>query len=226
MVTSDKCYKNLERIKGYSENDILGGEDPYSASKASSEILFHSFFKTYILNKNPFLRVATARAGNVIGGGDWTEKRLIPDCMKKWLYNQTVIIRKPNATRPWQHVLEALNGYLTLASKMSKDPKLNGQSFNFSSNKIRNESVIKFLNKIKIVWPSIKWKIVKEKNFHESKLLQLNNSKAKKILKWSAKLNLNQTIKFLVDWYKHFKKNKNLTYKISLDQIKLFQKKN
>jgi len=225
MVTSDKCYKNLERTKGYSENDILGGEDPYSASKASSEILFHSFFKTYILNKNPFLRVATARAGNVIGGGDWTEKRLIPDCMKKWLYNKTVIIRKPNATRPWQHVLEALNGYLMLASKMSNDPKLNGQSFNFSSNKIRNESVINFLIKIKKTWPNIKWKIVKEKKFHESKLLQLNNSKAKKKLRWSAKLNLSQTINFLVDWYKNFKKSKKLTYKISLDQIKSFQNK-
>ena len=225
LITSDKCYKNLERLKGYSEDDILGGEDPYSASKASSEILFNSFFKTFILNKNPYLRVATARAGNVIGGGDWTQMRLIPDCMKKWLYNKTVIIRKPKATRPWQHVLEALNGYLLLASKMSSSKRLNGESFNFSSNKIKNESVINFIKNIKLLWPNIKWKVIKEKKFHESKLLQLNNTKAKKKLKWSAKLNLKETIVYLVDWYKKFNINKDLIYDTSIEQIKSFENK-
>ena len=225
MITSDKCYKNLERKKGYSENDILGGVDPYSASKASSEILFHSFFKTYILKKNPFLRVATARAGNVIGGGDWTEKRLIPDCMKKWLNNRIVMLRNPHATRPWQHVLEALNGYLILAKKLSQDEKINGQSFNFSSNKIKNETVLNFIKKIKHIWPSIKWKINKQNKFYESTLLQLSNTKAKKVLRWSAKLNLEETINFLVEWYKTYKLDRNSVYKISLKQIKRFQNK-
>jgi len=225
MITSDKCYKNLERTKGYSENDILGGEDPYSASKASSEILFHSFFKTYISKKNPFLRVATARAGNVIGGGDWTEKRLIPDCMKKWLNNRIVNLRNPQATRPWQHVLEALNGYLTLAKKLSQDENINGHSFNFSSNKIKNETVLDFIKKIKHIWPSIKWKINKQNKFYESKLLQLSNTKAKKVLGWSAKLNSKETINFLVEWYKSYKLDRNSVYKISLKQIKRFQNK-
>jgi len=225
LITSDKCYKNLERLKGYSEDDILGGIDPYSASKASSEILFNSFFKTFILNKNQYLRVATARAGNVIGGGDWTQMRLIPDCMKKWLYNKTVIIRNPRATRPWQHVLESLNGYLLLASRMSKSKNLNGESFNFSSNKIKNESVINFIKNIQKLWPNIKWKVVKHKKFHESKLLQLNNKKAKKKLKWSAKLNFKETIVYLVEWYKKFKTNKDLIYDISVKQIQLFEKK-
>ena len=225
MVTSDKCYKNLERKKGYNETDILGGVDPYSASKACSEILFNSFYKTFILNKNPFLKVATARAGNVIGGGDWTEKRLVPDCMKKWLNKRVVILRNPNATRPWQHVLEALNGYLILAKKLDGDEKINGQSFNFSSNKIKNETVLKFIKKIKLIWPSIKWKIGKKNKFYESKLLQLNNTRAKKVLSWSAKLNLEETINFLVEWYKSYKLDRNSVYKISLKQIKRFQNK-
>ena len=106
IVTSDKCYKNLEQSKGYKENDTLGGIDPYSASKASAEILFHSFYKTFIHNKKKNIRICTARAGNVIGGGDWSEKRLIPDCMKMWLDRKAPIIRSPHSTRPWQHVLE------------------------------------------------------------------------------------------------------------------------
>ncbi len=222
IITSDKCYKNIEQKKGYNENDVLGGIDPYSASKASAEILFNSYFKTYIENNLKNLRLCTARAGNVIGGGDWSSHRLIPDCMKQWLNGNVPEIRNPNSTRPWQHVLEALSGYLDLALNLKVNKNISGQSFNFSSNKIKNISVIQFLRKIKNYWATIQWKIIKTKKFHESSLLQLDNSKAKKILKWESKLNLNETIIFVVDWYLNFKKDKKNVYNISKNQILKF----
>lgn len=225
IVTSDKCYKNIEQLKGYKESDVLGGIDPYSASKASAEILFNSFFKTFIENKNNQLRLCTARAGNVIGGGDWSKNRLIPDCMKMWLRNKLPEIRNPNSTRPWQHVLEALSGYLDLALKLKRDKKINGSSFNFSSNKIKNITVIDFIKKIKKKWPNISWKIKKKNKFYESTLLQLDSTKAKKILKWKASLNLDETIKFVVDWYRCFYLNRNQIFEVSKSQIMKFMEK-
>jgi CDP-glucose 4,6-dehydratase len=225
IITSDKCYKNLEHNKGYKETDTLGGIDPYSASKASSEILFNSYYQTFFDNKKKNIKLCTARAGNVIGGGDWSDKRLIPDCMKMWLNKKTPTIRNPNSTRPWQHVLEALSGYLMLAHELTKNDKINGQSFNFSSNKIKNITVINFLKKIKNKWPDIQWKIQKTNKFYESSLLQLNNSKAKKILNWKAKLNINETINFVVEWYRNFNINKQNIYIISCKQIRKFMEK-
>ena len=225
IITSDKCYKNVEQKKGYKETDILGGVDPYSASKASAEILFHSYYKTFIENKNKNLRICTARAGNVIGGGDWSDKRLIPDCMKMWLKNKKPTIRNPNSTRPWQHVLEALSGYLDLALYLKKNATINGDSFNFSSDKIKNVTVIDFLKKIKKKWKKVNWKVVKNNKFYESSLLQLDTNKAKKILRWKASLNLNETIEFVVDWYKSFSLDKHNTYEISKRQIIKFMKK-
>jgi CDP-glucose 4,6-dehydratase len=225
IITSDKCYKNLEQKKGYKETDILGGVDPYSASKASAEILFHSYFKTFIENKNNKLRLCTARAGNVIGGGDWSKNRLIPDCMKMWLKHKIPEIRNPNSTRPWQHVLEALSGYLDLSLRLDRDKNINGHSFNFSSDKIKNVTVLQFLKKIKIKWPEINWKVKKNNQFHESSLLQLDTFKAKKILNWKARLDIDETIEFVVNWYKNFQKNKKSTFKISREQIIQFMEK-
>ena len=225
LITSDKCYKNINKEVFYKETDTLGGIDPYSASKASSEILFRSFYETYLKNKNKFLTVCTARAGNVIGGGDWSEKRLIPDSMKSWLANKKILIRNPNATRPWQHVLEAVFGYLVLAEKMTKNKNLNGESFNFSSNKIKNVSVIKFLQKIKTKKINIKWKILKNKKFYESKLLQLNNKKAKNLLNWGSKLTLDETVTLVVEWYNQFKSDKKKIFNISVKQINFYFKK-
>jgi CDP-glucose 4,6-dehydratase len=225
IVTSDKCYKNVEQKKGYKETDILGGVDPYSASKASAEILFHSYFKTFIENKNYKIRLCTARAGNVIGGGDWSKNRLIPDCMNMWLKNKVPKIRNPNSTRPWQHVLEALSGYLVLALKLSKDKSINGHSFNFSSNKIKNITVLQFLKKIKNKWPIIKWSIKKNNQFYESSLLQLDTLKANSVLNWKARLSLNETIEFLVNWYKNYKKYPKNIFEVSRQQINEFMKK-
>jgi CDP-glucose 4,6-dehydratase len=225
IITSDKCYKNLEQNKGYKETDVLGGIDPYSASKASAEILFHSYYQTFFANKKKNIKLCTARAGNVIGGGDWSNFRLIPDCMKMWLNNKKPLIRNPNSTRPWQHVLEALSGYLVLAYELTKNEKINGNSFNFSSNKIKDITVINFLKKINNRWPDIKWKIKKTNKFYESSLLQLDNSKAKKILNWKAKLNINETIDFVVEWYQNFNLNKQNIFFISQKQILKFMKK-
>ena len=214
IITSDKCYQNKELKRSYHENDVLGGDDFYSASKASSEILVNAFFKSFIKGKKKNIKMGTARAGNVVGGGDWSDDRLIPDCVKKWSNNEKVIIRNPDSTRPWQHVLEALSGYLTLAYNLQFKPKLSGNSFNFSNNYIKNISVKNFLLKFKINWKKSKWKIKKNRLFHENSLLQLNSNKSKNVLKWKNKLNLNKTISLTSEWYLNFySKNKILTFK-------------
>ena len=130
IITSDKVYKNLEIKRGYHENDILGGYDPYSASNASADLAVQSYFKSYLVKKNN-IKICIARAGNVIGGGDWSEGRLIPDCIKKWSSKKIVQIRNPKSTRPWQHVLDVLNGYISLAIKLKKSKIINGHAFNF-----------------------------------------------------------------------------------------------
>tara|TARA_B100000989_G_scaffold298400_1_gene287508 strand:- start:1262 stop:2317 length:1056 start_codon:yes stop_codon:yes gene_type:complete len=224
LITSDKCYKNIEVKRGYKENDELGGDDFYSASKASAELIINSFYKSYIKDKKNFLRIATARAGNVVGGGDWSENRLIPDCVKCWSRNKKVNIRNPNSTRPWQHVLEALSGYLYLAQKLDSDKKINGQSFNFSNNRIKNFTVLKFIKGIKKYWKKASWKVTKQASFNESTLLQLNSIKAQKILNWNNKLKLFETIKLVGEWYRTYystKKKKILTK----DQILMYMNK-
>lgn len=220
IITSDKCYENLELKRGYKETDKLGGKDPYSASKGSVELLCRSYFNSFFqYNKN--LKFATARAGNVIGGGDWSQDRLIPDLIKSIQYNKPLKIRSPKSTRPWQHVLEPLNGYLCLAYNLQINKKLNGESFNFGPGNSKNydvESVIKLFQKF---FPKIKYKILKNNRFYESKLLKLNCTKAYKLLRWNQKLNINKTISYTASWYKNFL-NKNPTdiYNFSILQIK------
>ena len=180
IITSDKCYKNLEKKNGYKENDILGGDDPYSASKAAAELAFKSYFNSFL--KNTKHRIVTARAGNVIGGGDWSMNRIIPDCVKYKINNKKVKIRNPNASRPWQHVIEILNGYLKLAKNLSEDKKLNGQSFNFGPKNTEIVPVKNILEHIKNNWDGFKW--IKSRNLikNETKMLVLNTKKAERIL--------------------------------------------
>ena len=145
--------------------------------------------------------------------------------MKMWLKNKIPEIRNPNSTRPWQHVLEALSGYLELSLELNRNKLINGNSFNFSSDKIKNVTVENFLKKIKLKWPEIKWHVKKNNKFYESSLLQLDTAKAKKILNWKARLNLNETIEFVVDWYKNLHKyNKNI-HEITSKQIIQFMGK-
>jgi CDP-glucose 4,6-dehydratase len=225
IITSDKTYKNVEIKKGYKENDTLGGEDPYGASKSAADIAVNCYVKSFFNKKDNKNLIAVARAGNVIGGGDWSEGRLMPDCMKSWLYKKTVNIRNPNATRPWQHVLDVVNGYLSLAACLKKNKKLHGEAFNFGPNMNKNYKVIDILKKSKKNWPSIKWKIQNTNKFKENYLLNLNNSKARKIIKWKPVLDVNNTINLTIDWYKNYSsKNKNSIKNKSLKQIKDFEK--
>ena len=222
VITSDKCYENLELIRGYKEEDRLGGKDPYSASKGSVEILCRSYFQSFFKDKSN-IKFATARAGNVIGGGDWSKDRLIPDVINSIHKNKIVEIRNPKSTRPWQHVLEPLNGYICLASKLMKNKKLNGESFNFGPGKLKNynvESIIKFIQKF---FPSLKYKIANRKIFYESNLLKLNCTKSRKLLSWRQKMNINKTIEFTAEWYKNYFDKKD-NFDFTVNQIKKYLK--
>ena len=221
LITSDKSYRNFEIKRGYVENDILGGDDPYSASKASAEFVINSYFQSFLKNKKN-LRIAVCRAGNVIGGGDWSNNRLIPDIMKSIFKRKTLRLRNQNSTRPWQHVLDVLNGYLTLATKLSKNKKLNGEVFNFGPPETSNYKVIDVVNEIKKNWKLLKWVSSKQK-FNESNLLKLNSNKSLRLLKWKNKLQFRQVIKLVTDWYKCLYDKKDI-YSFSVNQIKFFLK--
>ena len=225
IITSDKSYKNLEINRGYKEDDILGGIDPYSSSKASAELIIQTYFNSFLKRKKN-IKIGVARAGNVVGGGDWSEDRLIPDCMKSWSKNKKAIIRSPNSTRPWQHVLDALYGYITLSQKLKKNSKLNGSVFNFGPSLNNNFKVLDVLNLARKSWDKVFWKIIDDKKkVYESNLLKLNSSKAKSILKWSCNLNFKETIFLVTDWYKYYYLNNKNMYDYSLKQIKLYCKK-
>ena len=223
IITSDKSYKNLEIKRGYHENDLIGGNDPYSASKGCAELIIQSYINTFFKNKKN-IKIGICRAGNVIGGGDWSEFRLIPDCIKAWSKRKTVIIRNPYSTRPWQHVLEVLSGYLTLAIQLKQKKNLNGQIFNFGPKKFQDKSVIALVKEMRMHWPLVKWKINRKKNDLESKLLKLNSNKAKQMLNWSTKLKFSETVDMTINWYKKFYNNENLL-KFSLSQIKKYEEK-
>ena len=209
LVTSDKCYENQEWTWGYRENDRLGGKDPYSASKAAAEIainaMHHSFFK---FGSN--VSIASARAGNVIGGGDWAPNRIVPDAMRAWGAKHSVKIRNPYSTRPWQHVLEPLSGYLRLGQVLSErgEQKFNGESFNFGPNASQNLPVIGLLEKLALVWKDrVRPRFVEvepQDSFHESGLLKLNCDKAQHLLDWVPTLDIDQTIEFTGEWYVQF----------------------
>ncbi|MDC0990285.1 CDP-glucose 4,6-dehydratase [Gammaproteobacteria bacterium] len=202
-ITSDKCYENVEWIWGYRENDQLGGRDPYSASKAAAEIVFSSYTRSFF-EQRPLLGAATTRAGNVIGGGDWAVDRIIPDCIRSIEKGEPILLRNPNATRPWQHVLEPLAGYLLLAVRLYEEPKRWGGSWNFgpSTNEVHTvedvaKVIISYLGKgsIEIVGP--------QTQVHEAGLLQLNCDKAHQLLGWHPRWNPELTFKATALWYKN-----------------------
>lgn len=225
IITSDKSYKNFEIDRGYRENDILGGEDPYSASKGGAELVIKSYCKSFFYSEEK-KKIAVARAGNVIGGGDWSDDRLIPDCIKSWSKGKKVNLRNPNSTRPWQHVFEAIFGYLTLAIKLKKSSKIHGEAFNFGPNNKQNNSVLDVVKEMKKSWSVVKWKIKKiKKGVKESKLLKLNSNKSKKILKWKSRLSFKESVKMTTDWYKNFYEKGENDFKFSVKQINNFQKK-
>tara|TARA_B100000989_G_scaffold66173_1_gene46009 strand:+ start:3686 stop:4765 length:1080 start_codon:yes stop_codon:yes gene_type:complete len=224
IITSDKCYKNVNKKQGYKEDEILGGFEPYGASKASVEILFHSYYQSFFkIKKNIF--TATARAGNVIGGGDWSKDRILPDLIKTHINKKILKVRNPDSTRPWQHVLDPVFGYAYLGFNLNKKPNLiNGQSFNFGPYKQKNYSVNRLLLEINKHIPKLKWKIKILKNsFHEASLLNLNAKKTYKNLKWSNKLNFKQSVLLTANWYNIYFKSKNMK-NFTFSQIQNYKK--
>ena len=160
LITSDKCYDNVEWVWGYRETDALGGPDPYSASKGAAELVIRSHIKSYFPEATSKVRIASARAGNVIGGGDWAEHRIVPDCVKAWSTDKVVDLRNPNSTRPWQHVLEPLSGYLALANALAHQPELHGQPFNFGPQAQQNHSVLALVQQMAMHWDKVRWQDV------------------------------------------------------------------
>jgi len=227
MVTTDKCYKNIEQIWGYREDDPMGGYDPYSSSKGCAEILIDSYRNSFINPKDYKIHgkaIASVRAGNVIGGGDWSKDRIIPDCIRALKENKNIEMRKPSAIRPWQHVLEPLSGYLLLASKMQADGDSYCSGWNFGPNGESIVSVGHIVETIIKEWGSGKYLDVSRGDApHEANLLKLDCTKAKTYLEWSPKLSVDEAIKLTVDWYKQ-SKDKDM-FEICLNQIKSYTSK-
>ena len=217
-ITSDKCYENVEWIWGYRENDRMGGHDPYSASKGAAELVFSSYFRSFFSN-NANLGAASARAGNVIGGGDWSADRIIPDCIRAIESEKPIILRNPQSTRPWQHVLEPISGYLFLGTKLRENPSDFSGSWNFGPDvsEFKNveqvaENIIKNMKKGSI-------EISKDSdNRHEANLLQLNCDKANQLLGWRPRWGVDKTIEETSKWYNQFFEGKD-TNNISMNQV-------
>ena len=205
-VTSDKCYQNNEWEWGYRENDRLGGHDPYSASKACAELVLSSYQRSYF-DGNENIALASVRAGNVIGGGDWAEDRIIPDCVRALKMGDAISVRNPFARRPWQHVLEPLSGYLNLAGRLySEKGKQYSGAWNFGPTIDSNRPVADLVKAVVDNWGSgeIAWpdKDAQHDALHEANLLFLNCDKAQQILKWRPMWDFDQTISITIDWYK------------------------
>jgi CDP-glucose 4,6-dehydratase len=200
VVTTDKCYENKEWPWGYRENDRLGGHDPYSSSKAAAELVAASYRSAFFnIPDAPLL--ATARAGNVIGGGDWSEDRLIPDLVRAVSANQSLEIRSPFATRPWQHVLESISGYLMLGQKLLEDRNEFAQAWNFGPETDGNRTVSEILGRLNNYWPEMRWHITDRPQPHEGTLLYLDSAKARHLLKWQPVWQIDKTLAATAEWY-------------------------
>ena len=219
IITTDKCYKDTKK-NGYTEKDILGGYDPYSSSKACAELITDSMRNSYFSDSN--IQVSTVRAGNVVGGGDWSDKRLVPDLIKSIKNKNSFLVRNPSFVRPWQHVLDPLFGYLILAAKS----KIFSGAWNFGPQK-GNVSVEKFIQKLSKKLET-KIKIVnKKENFKETNILNLNINKSKKLLNWKPKINIDLTAKLTAEWYKNnFKLKNDEIYNYTINQIKFYERLN
>lgn len=205
MITSDKCYDNVEWVWGYRETDALGGPDPYSASKGAAELVIRSHVKSFF-PKGGNLRVAVARAGNVIGGGDWAANRIVPDCVRAWGAGETVALRNPHSTRPWQHVLEPLSGYLTLAAELHQQAELHGEPFNFGPAAQQSHTVLDLVRAMSRYWADVRWTDISDAALgpYESGLLKLNCDKALHVLRWHASMSFDETIRMTAEWYRAY----------------------
>jgi len=229
IITSDKVYNNIEQIWGYKENDQIGGKDVYSGSKGAAELIIKSYYNSFFKIENSNIRLAVARAGNVIGGGDWAKDRIVVDAISAWSRKESVEIRSPKATRPWQHVLEPLSGYLTLGMNLHKNRILNGECFNFGPMTKKDKTVEELIKDLSNYWhigKNINPVLVNKTNdFYEANLLKLNCEKSQKLLNWYSSLDYENTIKFISDWYINFYNKKKIDMnKITNNQILEYQK--
>ena len=227
IITSDKCYENVEWIWGYKETDRLGGNDIYSGSKGAAEVIFNAYYNSFFKGLNCNIKIATGRAGNVIGGGDWAKDRIVVDCMKNWADDKLVDIRSPNATRPWQHVLEPLSGYLTLGAKLDEDDKLTGESFNFGPKAEPSRTVLDLLSDLSMHWnfvnPECAYRLTDNILFHEARLLRLNCDKALFYLGWEANLAYEECVQMVGEWYYKFYKIDANMYDLTIKQISKYE---
>jgi CDP-glucose 4,6-dehydratase len=227
MITSDKAYDNLEWVWGYRETDKLGGKDPYSASKGMAELAIRSFVYSYFSEPDSNVRVAITRAGNVIGGGDWAVDRIVPDCVHAWSKNESVNIRSPDATRPWQHVLEPLSGYLVLGAALSTNRELHGEAYNFGPPAHQNHSVRELIDEMSNYWDSVRWNDTSkaQQHLHEAGLLKLNCEKALFDLQWKPTLEFKETVQMTLEWYLHYYQNSSAPiHDFTMYQIEVYTK--
>ncbi|EMF83283.1 CDP-glucose 4,6-dehydratase [Leptospira weilii serovar Topaz str. LT2116] len=223
LITSDKAYRNNEWCWGYRETDVLGGHDPYSSSKSCADLIAQSYYYSFL--KDTKTRIAITRAGNVIGGGDWASDRIVPDCIRAWSKHEPVVIRNPLATRPWQHVLEPLSGYLLLGEKLYVGQKgLIGEAFNFGPDASIDQTVSELLNAMVERWPGVRWEVPEgyEGEGKEANLLKLSCDKVLFHLKWKSVLDFSETVDFTVNWYRNWLEKKENVYDFTLSQIHLY----
>lgn len=227
LITSDKCYENVEWEWGYRETDHLGGRDVYSGSKAAAEVIIHSMVESFFRGDNNGVSIASARAGNVIGGGDWAKDRIIVDCVSNWAEGKAVKLRSPSATRPWQHVLEPLSGYLDLGAHLSRRNELHGMSFNFGPRAEQNCTVLELLRDLRTHWAldtvGDGYEVVDNIPFKEAGLLKLNCDRAIQYLKWSPTLTYDQCVEFVGTWYSDFYRGLDMT-EITDRQLSAYEK--
>lgn len=225
LITSDKAYDNVEWIWGYRENDRLGGKDVYSGSKGAAELTIKSYWNSFIQHMD-HIHLGVARAGNVIGGGDWSKDRIVVDCINAFNKKDMVGIRSPKATRPWQHVLEPLSGYLRLGQFLAQGKVLNGECFNFGPRAEQTKTVFELASDLASAWGLEAKNYVQLTGnvpFQEAKLLKLNCDKALAYLSWHSTWYYPETVQHIVDWYKAFYEQSGEMYAVTLEQIKDYE---
>jgi CDP-glucose 4,6-dehydratase len=227
IITSDKCYENREWVWGYRENEPMGGYDPYSSSKGCAELITSAYRRSYFEisgSQNDYTAIASVRAGNVIGGGDWGKDRLVPDIMAAFMRGEAVVIRNPNAIRPWQHVLDPLNGYLCLAERLWTDSKYAG-AWNFGPQSLEAKPVGWIVKELTRLWgDGAEWKLESDRQgLHEATDLKLDSTKARMLLGWRAMLDIFSALEWTVEWYKGYHEHHNMR-KLTEAQIVRYEK--
>ena len=226
VITSDKCYENVEWVYGYRETDRLGGRDVYSASKGAAELIFHAYHHSFFASIDGPVRLVSTRAGNVIGGGDWAADRIVVDCIKAWQAGRVVEIRSPRATRPWQHVLEPLSGYLTLGARVLASNDLHGESYNFGPMAEQNRTVVDLIGDLSAQWGAGDGKgyeVTADVPFYEAGLLKLSCDKALFDLKWQPTLTYDECVQLTGGWYRRVLREGEDVFAVTAEQIRTYE---